>query len=123
MRDFVEKSIEFLRAGIHLLIIDVFPPSPRDPSGIHKAVWDEIVEEEFEFPAGKDRILVSYEAGRERVAYIGVGDRLPDMPVILTQDLHVMVPLEPTYQATWDAQPEELRLAVETGVLPDAEVE
>jgi hypothetical protein len=122
----VEKSIEFLRAGIHLLIIDVFPPSPRDPHGIHKAVWDEIVEEEFEFPTGKDRILVSYEAGRERVAYIepiGVGDRLPDMPVILTQDLHAMVPLEPTYQTTWDAQPEELRLAVETGVLPKPEVE
>ena len=126
MRDFVEKSLEFLRAGIHLLIIDLFPPSPRDPHGIHKAVWDEIVEEEFEFPAGKDRILVSYEAGRERVAYIepiGVGDRLPDMPVILTQDLHVMVPLEPTYQTTWDAQPEELRLAVETGVLPEPELE
>ena len=45
-----------------------------------------------------------------------VGDALPDMPLFLTNDLHVMVPLEPTYQATWVASPEELRIAVETGV-------
>jgi hypothetical protein len=32
---------------------------------------------------------------------------------------HIPVPLEPTYQATWDASPEEMRIAVETGVLPD----
>ena len=50
-----------------------------------------------------------------------VGDALPDMPLFLTNDLHVMVPLEPTYQATWDASPEELRIAVETGVLPEPE--
>ncbi len=37
--------------------------------------------------------------------------------------LHVMVPLEPTYQATWEASPEELRLAVETGVVPEPEAE
>jgi hypothetical protein len=123
LRDFIEKSLEFLRAGIHLLVIDVFPPSPRDPFGIHKAIWDEILEERFEFPPGKDRTLVSYQAERESAAYIepiGIGDRLPEMPVFLTRDLHAMVPLEPTYQATWDAQPEELRIAVETGVLPDS---
>ncbi|HUG92415.1 MAG TPA: DUF4058 family protein [Planctomycetaceae bacterium] len=122
LRDFVEKSLEFLRAGIHLLVIDVFPPSPRDPFGIHKAIWDEILEEDFEFPPGKDRLLVSYEATRETAAFIepiAVGDELPDMPVFLTNELHVKVPLEPTYQATWNAQPEELRTAVETGVLPE----
>ena len=52
-----------------------------------------------------------------------VGDALPDMPLFLTNDLHVMVPLELTYRATWDASPEELRIAVETGVLPEPEGE
>jgi hypothetical protein len=33
--------------------------------------------------------------------------------------MHVMVPLEPTYLATWDASPEELRVAVEMGVVPE----
>ncbi|MBY0527774.1 MAG: hypothetical protein K2R98_30530 [Gemmataceae bacterium] len=124
LRDFVEKTIDFLRAGIHVFIVDLFPPSPRAPFGIHKAIWDEIVEEDFVFPAGKDRILASYQTGAERTAYVepvAVGDRLPDMPLFLSQALHVMVPLEPTYLAAWDAAPEELRRAVETGVLPEPE--
>src|SRR5438552_2563009 len=124
LRDFLEKTVAFLSQGIHVLIIDLFPPSRRDPQGIHKLIWDEIEEEDFTFPPGKDRILVSYEIGLERVAYVepvAVGDRLPDMPLFLARELHVMVPLEPTYQATWQASPEEFRNAVETGVLPEAE--
>src|SRR5439155_3739406 len=39
LRDFVDKAIDFLRRGIHLLIVDLFPPTPRDPWGIHKAIW------------------------------------------------------------------------------------
>ena len=124
--DLLEKTIDFLRAGVHVLIVDLFPPTPRDPYGLHKVIWDEIEEEEFQFPAGKDRLLVSYEAGRERVAYIeplAVGDSMPDMPLFLTTDLHVKVPLETTYQATWNALPEEMRTAVETGELPDPDLE
>jgi hypothetical protein len=126
LRDFVEKTIDFLREGIHVLIVDLFPPTPRDPLGIHKAIWDELVEEEFVFPPGKDRILVSYETGLERVAYvepIAVGDALPDMPLFLASGVHVMVPLERTYQATWEASPEALRQAVETGVMPEPEAQ
>lgn len=126
LRDFVEKTVDFLRAGIHVLIIDLFPPTPRDPFGIHKAIWDEIEEEDFTFPPGKDRILVSYETGPVRTAYIepiAVGDALPDMPLFLTGGLHVPTPLETTYQAEWEASPEELRLAIETGVPPEPEAE
>jgi hypothetical protein len=126
LRDFADKTIDFLRKGIHILIVDLFPPSPRDPFGIHKVIWDDITEEDFDFPEAKNRTLVSYDAGAEKIAYIetvGVGDVLPDMPLILTNDLHVMVPLEPTYQATWDASPEVYRHAVETGEMPNADGE
>jgi hypothetical protein len=118
VRDFVERTVDFLRAGVHVLIVDLFPPTPRDPFGLHKAIWDEIEEEEFVFPDGKDRLAVSYQAGDERTAYIepvGIGDDLPDMPLFLAGDLHVMVPLEPTYRAAWDASPQALRAAVEAG--------
>jgi hypothetical protein len=121
LRDFVEKTVDFLRAGIHVLIVDLFPPTPRDPWGIHKAIWDELEEEDFVFPEGKDRILVSYQSGGERVAYIepvAVGDDLPDMPLFLTDDLHIAVPLEATYRVAWDASPHEMRAAVESGVMP-----
>jgi hypothetical protein len=122
LREFVEKTIDFLRSGIHVLVVDLFPPTPRDPCGIHKVIWDEISEEPFVFPEGKDRILASYNAGSERAAYvepIGVGDDLPGMPLFLTSELHVAAPLETTYRATWDSSAEGLRLAVESGVLPD----
>ena len=109
-----------------MLVIDPFPPTPRDPRGIHKVIWDELEDEPFEFPPGKDRILVSYESGDDGAAYIepiAVGDTLPDMPLFLAESYHVPVPLEATYQATWAATPEELRRAVETGVLPNADTE
>jgi hypothetical protein len=130
LEDFVEKTVEFLIKGIHVVVLDPFPPSPRDPGGIHKAIWDELVDEPFELPAGKDRTLVSYNAGYELTAYIepvAVGDPLPDMPLFLTRDrpqnLHVLVPLERTYQAMWDATPQALRTAVETGELPNPDAD
>lgn len=126
LREFVDKTVDFLRAGIHVLVIDLFPPTPRDPSGIHKVIWDEFHDEEFEFPEGRDRTLVSYEVGGVRVAYIepiGLAQALPEMPLFLANDFHVMVPLEPTYQATWDAAPEEFCIAVETGVVPDPDAD
>jgi hypothetical protein len=122
LRQFVDKIMDYLRAGIHVLVIDLFPPTPRDPFSIHKAIWDEIEEREFVLPAGKDRVLASYEADSAQNWYVeavGVGDTLPDMPLFLTPGWHVPVPLEATYQATWQATPEDYRHAIETGVLPN----
>jgi hypothetical protein len=117
LRSFVDKSIAFLRNGIHLLVVDLFPPSDRDPQGVHKAVWDELADQPFAPPAGKDRTLVSYQVGDGFTAHIepvGVGDPLPDMPLFLTPHEHVLVPLEPTYAATWAVCPEPIRELVES---------
>lgn len=111
-RSFVEKAIAFLRNGIHLLIVDLFPPSVRDPQGIHKAIWDELADEPFELPAGKPLTCVSYHVDDGITAHIepvGVGDRLPDMPLYLTPKEHILVPLESTYAATWAVCPEPIR--------------
>jgi len=126
LRDFVEKTVEFLRSGVHALVIDLFQPTPRDPFGIHKAIWDEIIDERFAFPASKDRLLVSYEMGGVHAAYIepvAVGDELPDMELYLANNFYVMVPLESAYRAAWDASPEDLRTAVETGIVPEPDAE
>lgn len=126
LRDFVEKAVEYLKKQVHLLVVDPFPPTSRDPFGIHKAIWDEVEEQPFQLPEGKDRLLVSYLADREKTAYIepiGVGDCLPDMPLFLTAELHVKVPLESTYQATWDHTPQVLQEAVLRGHLANAEDE
>src|SRR5262249_33665914 len=42
LRAFVEKAAEALYRGFHLLIIDLQPPGPRDPQGIHGAIWGHI---------------------------------------------------------------------------------
>jgi hypothetical protein len=115
-----------LRAGIRVLIVDLFPPTPRDAFGMHKAIWDELIDEAFAFPPGKDRILVSYNVGNECTAYVepvAVGDALPDMPLYLAMESYVRVPLESTYQTAWEASPEGIRLAVETGEMPGPEDE
>src|SRR5437762_3867967 len=59
---FVGKSVALLQHGIHLSVIDLFPPTPRDPQGIHKAIWDEIRDEQFQLPADKTLTLVSHAA-------------------------------------------------------------
>lgn len=126
IRDFVDKTIEFFRGGIHVLVVDLFPPSPRDPLGVHQLIWDEVGSDPFAFPPGKDRIAASYDAGEEKVAYVqplAVGDAIPDMPLFLAAGMHVKVPLEPTYLGAWEDCPEDLRTAVETGVLPDPDAE
>lgn len=126
LREFVDKTVDYLRAGIHVLVVDLFPPTPRDPLGIHQAIWDEFVDEPFAFPADKDRLIVSYQAGAERVAYIeplAVGDALPEIALFLSSEFHVPTPLESTYGAAWDASPVELRTAVETGVMPEPAAE
>ena len=126
LSDFVDKIIDFLRAEIHVLVVDLFPPTPRDPLGIHKLIWDEISDEPFAFPVGKDRILASYQSGTEKVAYvepIAVGDVMKDMALFVSEAMRVDVPLESTYQSAWATCPEAMQEAVETGVIPNPDAE
>jgi hypothetical protein len=117
-RALVEKSAALLRQGVHLLLIDLLPPGPRDPQGIHKALWDEFLEEDFELPPDKPLTLAAYDAGPPRVAYVesvAVGDVLPDMPLFLKPGVYVPAPLEATYQATWTGFPAPLKGLLEGG--------
>jgi hypothetical protein len=112
LRAFVRKAGRLLRLGVHLLVVDLFRPSVRDPHGIHKAIWDQIREESFELPADKPFTLAAYSAGPEKVAYVenvGVGDPLPSMPLFLTADRYVPCPLDETYRAAWDVFPRVLK--------------
>src|SRR5262249_5284976 len=59
LRAFVEKTSDLIRQDVHLLVIDLFPPSKRDPQGIHKAIWDEFVEEDFELPPDRPLTLAA----------------------------------------------------------------
>ncbi len=117
LRSFVEKAGELLRQGINMLVVDLFPPSPRDPQGIHKAIWDEICEEPFELPRDKSLTVAAYSADMPKTAYVepvAFGDLLPGLPIFLDPGTYVPAPLEATYQATWAKCPEVVREEVES---------
>lgn len=116
-KSFVEKAVAYLNAGIHLLVVDLFPPTPRDPQGLHKAVLDQYGDAAFEPPADKRLTFVGYQAAPSMTAYIepvAVGDALPDMPLFLDGGYHVPVPLEATYRETWAVCPEPIRELVDS---------
>ncbi len=116
IRKFTEKAYELLQQGIHLLIVDLFPPSPRDPQGIHKAIWDAVCGEPFHLPPDKPLTVAAYCADDPKIAYVepvAVGDPLPSLPLFLDTDFYVPAPLETTYQTTWQKCPAEMREFVE----------
>jgi len=115
---FIQKAVDLIQQGIHLLVIDLFPPSNRDPEGIHQAIWSEIEDSDYVLPEGKTRTLASYKAGVIPEAFveaITVGDRLMKMPVFLNEEQYVPVPLEETYQKAWEAVPEYWRKVIAKG--------
>ena len=108
LRSFVDKAYAALKSGCHLLLIDMFPPGRHDPRGIHAALAEEFGEEGFSPPADKPLTLAAYSAGELKRYYVepfAVGDALQDMPLFLTTDVYVPVPLEATYLAAWSAVP------------------
>ena len=112
LRSFVEKTVDLLYDNVNLLIIDPFPPGPRDPQGIHKVIWDEITDEPFALPADRNLTLVAYQASPIKTAYVepyAVGAMIPVMPLFLNNDFYINVPLEQTYMDTWNVLPQSLR--------------
>jgi hypothetical protein len=104
----VEKVISAVAHGTHLLLIDLHPPGPRDPQGIHGLLWEHLTGDTHEQPADKPLTLAAYVAGLVKTAYVeplAVGDVLPDMPLFLDPEQYVYVPLEATYGAAYDAVP------------------
>ena len=116
LRAFVEKAAELLDRQIHLLILDLHPPTPRDPQGIHGVIWEEITGQQYEAPVDKPLTLAAYESGPTLRAYVepvAVGGVLADMPLFLEPGGHVLVPLESTYQRAFAALPRRWRVVLE----------
>jgi hypothetical protein len=104
----VDKACELLEHRIHLLIIDPFPPGPRDPNGIHAAIWEQVQDDPFQSSVDQPLTLVAYECDLTTRAYMettAVGQSLPDMPLFLEPNGCVMVPLEATYDTAFAALP------------------
>jgi hypothetical protein len=120
VQEFVDKAATALEYGVHLLLVDPFPPGPHDPSGMHGAILRELDPsgEPYSMPADKPATLASYSAGPPvdiYVEHVAIGAPLPEMPLFLDPDHYVNVPLEPTYQAAYDGMPAFWRGVLERG--------
>jgi len=116
LRSFVEKAADILNQGVNLLVVDLFPPTSRDPQGIHKAIWDELGDQPFVAPPDKPLIVASYIGGDIPTAYVesvGIGDELPSLPIFLSETRYIPAPLEATYQEAWAVFPAMLKELIE----------
>lgn len=115
---FVTKAVDFLSNGIHFLMIDPFPPGPRDPGGLARAIWDQLTGAAFEVQLPVQPLTVaSFDAGDPLTAYVetlAIGDPLPETPLFLEPGWYVNLPLEATYLASWQLTPAPIRELVET---------
>ena len=116
--DFVRKAADLLAKGVHLLVLDLQPPTSRDPQGLHGAIWDEVAGDDYRRPGDKPLTLAAYEAGsgiRAFVEPVAVGDTPIDMPLFLVPDRYVAVPVEETYRTAFDSVPRRWRSVLEAG--------
>lgn len=108
VQDFVDKAISALQQGVHVLVIDLFPPGRHDPEGIHALIWENYGEELDAPPPGKPVALASYLARSLPEAYLefaAFGDALPSMPLFLDLHAYVNVPLAATHEAAYRGVP------------------
>jgi hypothetical protein len=104
---------------VHLLLIDILPPGPVDPDGLPVALS---ITDHTEVPIVTDEepyTLLSLhcpDSGDLIRGYANTVARnqpLPEMPLFLSEDYYVNVPLEATYMRAWDELPEPWREIVE----------
>ena len=108
---FVGKVVSAVRHGLHVLVVDLHPPTARDPDGIHGLIGAELGDGYLLDPA-KPLTFVSYLADDPPVVYLdprAVGDPVPDMPLFLDPGHYVNVPLAATYENTFGGFPPEER--------------
>lgn len=113
MDDLLDKVWSLIDQDIHLLLVDLFPPTPRDPQGIHTLIWGDAAAPP---PADQPLTLAAYHAAMPRCAYVepsAVGNVLIDMPLFLDDAYYVPVPLEATYQAAWRGVPQRWKAVLE----------
>jgi hypothetical protein len=113
VEEFALKTVTALERGIHVLVIDLFPAGPHDPHGMHQEIRrrllpDQAYEEPTPQTPEEPATLVSYAVGRFLDIYLEHAQfqqPLREMPLFLTAERYVNVPLEPTYLAAWRGMP------------------
>jgi hypothetical protein len=110
VEEFVIKTITALERGVHVLVVDLFPPGVYDLNGIHGEIRQRLVplDDPFELSRDEPQTLVSYVAGSPTRIYLNqmsVGDAIPETPLFLNRERYINAPLEATYNAAYEGMP------------------
>jgi hypothetical protein len=115
IRSLLDKAVAALDGGIHLLLVDVHPPGPRNPNGIHGVVLNEIGTDDYVLGSDRPLTVAAYVGGavvKAFVAHFAVGEPIPPMPLFLTTENYIRVPLEAAYMAAWEDVPPQYQQAL-----------
>ncbi len=115
---FLKKAAELINGGVHLLVLDLFPPTSRDPHGIHPPIWEATTlqdAEDFALLADAPLTFASYAAGLQIQAFVEPAEvgALPTMRLFLSDDWYVNVPLDESYSNAFEAVPQRWRAELE----------
>ena len=113
---FAEKVAAAVKHGLHVLLVDLHPPTRRDPAGVHGLIAPLIGDGGDRPDPARPLAAVSYLADDPPTVYVqrlAVGDEVPDMPLFLDPGHYVSVPLAATYAETFDGFPPEEREILE----------
>ena len=115
---FLTKLLDAFDLGCHLMVLDLFPPGSCDPNGLHFEFWtawcgdvpDPVTPEQ---PLGMSAFRRDPSASTAYFEPIAVGQPIPEMPLFLTPEHYINVPLEETYQSTWRGVPQRWKREIE----------
>ena len=107
---FISKTIGALERGVHVVLVDLFPPGTLDPTGIHGEIRRRRLPliDPFEVSEQKPLTLVSYLADHPKKVFLNraaVGDPIPVTSMFLTTEHYINLPLEETYNAAYAGMP------------------
>ena len=117
IRSFLDKAVVALDSGIHVMLVDVHPPGPRDPHGNHGVLLNEIGSEDYVLAGVRPLTVAAYIGGvviDAFVAHFVVGETIPEMPLFLTREHYIQVPLEAAYMAAWEDVPTQYQEVLHT---------
>ncbi len=109
---FAEKVQAAVLGGVHVVVIDLFPPTRSAPHGLPSRAWQRFDRSPVVPPPGRLLSLGSFVAKPKPEGFFevaAVGDELPPFPLYLTDTHYIHLPLADTYAATFAASAPYLR--------------
>jgi Protein of unknown function (DUF4058) len=109
---FIDKAEMAIVGGVHVAVVDLFPSTAIAPFGLPSAIWRRFERKSIQPPTERPVTFGSFVGRNPPDAffdYRAVGESLPSIPLFLTDDDYLELPLESTYQATFDHGPPYLR--------------